>query len=216
MKIVQVLKMVVMGCVASTIVNFFIKPISARKQLRDDIKKATNSLGIMMTMITHSFLSGTEEELQSPAFVNASNQYKAVFKSMVKDLGEAKYEHYVAGTEEAYRIMARVVKSLERLSLDISGLRSAAATQFSLLKQPSGDGVVTPLYPTLSENVNNPIEHAFSNLSAIIELPESGPPSEDGGSVLSRAQTLPSGIQTATTAAAIFSTFIAHLGPPMV
>jgi hypothetical protein len=223
-KVTQVLKMVVMGCIASAAVSLFVKPLSARKQLRDDIRKATDSLGIMMTTITRSFLSGTEDELKSEAFIDASEQYKVVFKAMVKDLGEAKFEHYLAGTEEAFHIVARLVKCLERLSLDISGLRSAATTQFSLLEKSSRDGVLTPLGRSLSDMAVSPLSHQdlanieqrFGNLAAIEEMSEDGLLSEDDGSVLSESRRMRSEPQTAVTAADIFLIFISYLGPPMV
>lgn len=222
-KVVQVLKIVVMGCIASAAVSLLVKPVSARKQLRDDIRKATDCLGIMMTTITRCFLSGSEEELKSETFLDASKQYKVIFKAMVKDLGEAKYEHYLAGTEEAYHIVARLVKCLERLSLDISGLRSAATTQFSLLEKSSRDGILTPVgrslsdsaVPGLSHQDLAHIEHRFGGLASIEEISE-GHLSEDDGSILIGSRTIPSEAQTAVTAADIFSVFITHLGPPMV
>ena len=64
--------------------------------------RVTDSFGDMLAMITRGFLNGSEEELHNPSFIAASNRYKSVFTSLTKNLKEAKYEHYVFGTESEY------------------------------------------------------------------------------------------------------------------
>lgn len=113
-KVVQVLKMVLMGITAATFVSLVIKPISARDLLRDDMRKATSVLGDMLTTITHSFLLGAEDELKQPEYLQSSGKFKSTFSSMTKNMGEAKKEHYVLGTEREYRIEARLVKYVTR------------------------------------------------------------------------------------------------------
>ncbi|GME41128.1 ribosomal protein l19 [Neofusicoccum parvum] len=115
-KVVQVLKMVFMGITAATVVSLLIKPVSARNLLRDDMRKATDVLGDMLVGITHSFLSGTEEELKQPEYLQSSSKFKSSFSSMTKNLGEAKKEHYVLGTEQEYHLESRLV------SMSASGL----------------------------------------------------------------------------------------------
>lgn len=225
-KVSQVLKMVIMGIVASTAVSLLIRPISARKELRDDLRKATDSLGEMLTIITRSFLSGSEEELKHPVFVAASLQYKSIFRSLVKNLGEAKYEHYVLGTEEEYRIESRLVKCMERLTQKIGGLRSSAETQFTLMSKSGGeenapltssssfsDFFASPIAsPSLSHT-----ERRTSILASIDELPkDSSGSGDERGTKAGPSWNIPSGIQSSLTAADMFSIFIAHLGPPMV
>ncbi|EOD44462.1 putative 60s ribosomal protein l19 protein [Neofusicoccum parvum UCRNP2] len=110
-KVVQVLKMVFMGITAATVVSLLIKPVSARNLLRDDMRKATDVLGDMLVGITHSFLSGTEEELKQPEYLQSSSKFKSSFSSMTKNLGEAKKEHYVLGTEQEYHLESRLVRA---------------------------------------------------------------------------------------------------------
>ncbi|KAF2083558.1 hypothetical protein K490DRAFT_76468 [Saccharata proteae CBS 121410] len=216
-KVFQVMKMVIMGIIATTAVNLLIKPISARKELREDLRKTTDLLGDQLTMITRSFLSGSEEELKHPAYVAISDKYKSTFNSLLKNLAEAKKEHLLLGTEKEYRIEARLVRCLERLSQNIGGLRGAAQTQFALIaKQPSG-GVPTPM--TASSRVPSQIslfspesvQGGFGGLAAIDEATEDESPQEES----QPASTLPSGVQTAETPGDIFTVFITHLGPSM-
>jgi gas vesicle protein len=225
-KIWQVLKMVMMGTIASAAVSLLVRPISARKELRESMRKATGSLGEMLTGITRSFLSGSEQDVKTKSYVEASNLNKTIFKTMVQNLQEAKYEYYVLGKEEEYKIVARLVKSLEQLTQNIGGLRSAVDTQFSLLTKAenevngrgplnrSGSGVFSnhsspPLSPTQSAVT----ERRTSILASIDELPEESLESieEDGSQSISSLR-LPHGVQSS---ADMFSVFISHLGPPL-
>jgi hypothetical protein len=123
-KIWQVVKMVIMGTVSSTAVSLLIRPTFARKEFRDTFIKATDAMSEQLGIITQSFLTGSEQDLKDEAYIKASNQSQAVFKTLVKNLGEAKYEHYILGTEEEYKIEARLVKCLELMNHNIGGLRS--------------------------------------------------------------------------------------------
>lgn len=235
-KVWQVLKMIIMGCTFSSAVALFIRPTSARNEFRDTFIKATDAMGEMLTIITRSFLSGSEQDLKDATFLKASNQSKATFKNLVKNLGEAKYEHYILGTEQEYHIEHRLVKCLEQLTHNIGGLRSAAETQFSLLNQseePASNGPPLDL-PGLSNSSSgfSDLEHSpipspslshterrSSILASIDELPEESAEVSDEESQSGSRSTswrLPHGLQNNLTAADMFSVFIAHLGPPMV
>ncbi|KAF1963582.1 hypothetical protein CC80DRAFT_460415 [Byssothecium circinans] len=229
-KVWQVLKMIIMGTAASSAVALLVKPTSARNEFRDTFIKATDAMGEMLTDITRSFLSGSAKDLKTPSFIRASDQSKSTYKTLVKNLGEAKYEHYVLGTEEEHKIAARLVKCLEQLMQSIGGLRSAAETQFTLLAQADGQNgaamesssisftnstiETSPLLsPTLSHT-----ERRTSILASIDELPES--PAEisdddESGKPNSGAWKLPDSVQSNLTPADMFSVFIAQLGPPM-
>jgi gas vesicle protein len=236
-KVWQVLKMVIMGTVASSAVALLIRPTSARNEFRDTFIKATDAMAEMLTLITRSFLSGYEEDLKASAYLKASSQSKAAFKTLVKNLGEAKYEHYILGTEDQHAIEARLVKCLEQLVQSIGGLRSAAETQFTLLAQSegaqngngSGFGADFPTVSQgstiLSDHSPEPMlspslsiaERRSSILASIDELPEESAEVSDNESARldSRSWKLPSGLHSNLTAADMFSIFIAHLGPPM-
>jgi gas vesicle protein len=232
-KVWQVLKMVIMGTVASTAVSLLIRPTWARKEFRDTFIKATDAMSEMLGIITQSFLSGSAQDLKDDAYIKASNQSRAVFKTLVKNLSEAKYEHYILGTEEEHKIETRLVKCLELLNQNIGGLRSAAETQFTLLSQPEHiqDGIgmpslsrpTTALFgdrspsPILSPALSH-IERRTSILASIDEVPESSANVSDNESLRMSGGPwrLPQEMESNLTAPDMFSIFIAHLGPPMV
>ena len=235
-KVWQVLKMVIMGTIASSAVALLIRPTSARNEFRDTFIKATDVMGDMLTIITRSFLSGSEKDLKEKAFVKASNQSKALFRTLVKNLSEAKYEHYILGTEQEFEIEWQLVKCLEKLMQSIGGLRSAAETQFTLLAQSEqvgangeAPGVETPSLsksnsalfsdystsPALSPSLSH-TERRSSILASIDEVGESSAEVSDDDNERDRSWRLPDGLHSSLTAIDMFSIFIAQLGPPMV
>lgn len=233
-KIVQVMKMVIMGIISTSLVSVLIWPVSARTELRETMIKTTDSFGDMLTMITRGFLSGSETDLRSTSFNNALNRYKSVFTQLTKNLKEAKFEHYVLGTEDEYKIESSLVNCMQRLAQSIGGLRSAATTQFTLLAE--GAGIGTPINSMRYSRPQIHGESAFSTLigrqdrfailTAIEEASEEGSGTEDHqtqeqpepqrldsqGTEVSIASTI---MPTVRTPAEIFSRFLLVLGPSM-
>jgi len=225
-KVVQVMIMILMGVVATTAVSLLISPISAKSELKKDLIQVTDSFGDLLAMITRSFLNGSEEELQQQQFPDALDKYKKAFNSLTKNLKEAKYEHYIDGTEKEYQLEAKLVNCMQRLAQNIGGLRSAATTQFLLLAQPSVTGTTTPLstgyaptpkfscFPSLANDSMSPSEE-HSVLTSIDETPEDvsiensrlAHPFPDEESLAN---------STFNSASDIFSRFIMQLGPSMV
>ena len=223
-KVTQVMIMILMGVFATTAVSFIIWPVSAREELRRDLIQVTDSFGDLLAMITRGFLTGSEEELQQDSFQDASDKYKKVFTSLTKNLKEAKYEHYVVGTEKEYQLEAKLVNCIQRLAQNIGGLRSAAFTQFLLMAQPGVSGSVTPAstmyastpktgcFSVASNGITSSSEDP-SGLAAIDGMPEDAsfedcPPAhpfpEDGS------------VHSVTSPSDIFARFITQLGPSMV
>jgi hypothetical protein len=245
-KVWQVLKMIIMGCTASAAVSLLIRPISARNEFRNTFIKSTDAMADILNSITQGFLSGTQQDLKSETFVKATNQINSSFKILVKNLGEAKFEHYALGTEQEYEISERLVKCHEKLMQSIGGLRSAAETQFALLAQweepatPSetapGNGTVSSSFfsdlngpqspPHLTSPSLSHVERRNSILASIDELPEGSPEASAFASTDASDNESSQGngsspkksipMTTSLTPADMFSVFIAHLGPPMV
>ncbi|PWY92950.1 actin cortical patch component [Aspergillus heteromorphus CBS 117.55] len=134
-KISQVLKMVVMGVTITMAVSFLIFPISARKNLRSNLTTVTESLATMLALITESFLSGSEEELQTAEFIRTAARHKKSYAQLDKLVKEAKLEHFVAGTEKEYRLEKKLARWVQDITHNLGGLRSAALLQFQLIKQ---------------------------------------------------------------------------------
>lgn len=232
-KIVQVMKMVLLGILATSAVNILIFPKSARRDIRASIIEATDSFGDLLSMITRSFLSGSETDVRSTTFNNALSRYKSVFTQLTKNLQEAKLEHYVLGTEDEHKLEANLVKSLQTLAQSIGGLRSALQTQFTLLRETGvvDNGTPMNLTRTTPEVQNgstlNGRQDRFAALKAIEETSEEGSGAEDQQQALPgtvrrdlerrSTETTMSNMNMATvrTPAEIFSQFIIHLGPAM-
>ena len=229
-KIIQVMKMVIMGVGATCFVNLLIWPVSARKELRETIIKATDSFGEMLTVITRAFLSGSETEIRSQSFSNALSRYKSASMQLTKNLGEAKLEHYILGTEEEYKLEASLVNCMQRLAQSIGGLRSAATTQFTLLKEIGGGGTTPanraiPRFNGASMSSLDTMHDRFAVLTAIDEVSEEGSGGEDQHGTDCRPQlerteseeffSPDKFMPTAKSAGEIFSRFIMHLGPSM-
>ncbi|KAJ9156705.1 60S ribosomal protein L19 [Pleurostoma richardsiae] len=222
-KIVQVLKMLVFGISITSFVNLVVWRMSARGLLRQSMTKASTSLGNMLSMITHSFLSGAEEELTAPDFAIAIASYSSAYGQMTKNLREAKYEHYFVGDEKIYQIEKAVYKSMETLAQSIGGLRSAANTQFTLLKEKLRDpatGTLSPgssvFSPTLARTVSDTSKSGkdrFAVLSAIEEISDEG--SGEDGPKPNVPQRNGDVTRTFRTPTDIFELFIALQGPSM-
>ncbi|KAL1311552.1 hypothetical protein AAFC00_001671 [Neodothiora populina] len=229
-KVVQVLKMVIMGMAATTAVNLLIKPRYARKELCRDMTKVTDILGDKLIAITRAFLSGSEEEMRSSAYQRLDKDYRSTASSMRKNLNESRWEHYVVGTEKQYTIEANLVRCLQRLSQNMGGLSSAAATQFTFLKTPSNfsrqDSSMSSTSPSTldiprSNGASTPTQSIKGRptLESISETPEFGTspasrsspdpsnPSTLANSMLDSHQLLSPGD--------MFTTFIRQLGPPL-
>lgn len=218
-KVVQVLIMVIMGITGTTFVNLVVQPVSARKELYRDLTKTTDYLGDMLIAITRAFLSGNEAEMQGPDYQKVSKDLKASSSSLKKNLGEARSEHYFLGTEKQYRIEARLTQCLQRLSQNLGGLRSAAATQFALIKQSPMNGADTaqmstirssflasPFMSTEPESVMTP-----GSLDAIREVSEE----DDDSQGFPFNTSTSAGTQAPNSPADIFTASIQQLGPPM-
>lgn len=233
-KIVQVMKMVIMGMAASAAVSLLVWPVSSRTELRETMIQTMDSLGSMLTLITRGFLSGSESDLRSSSFNSAQSKYRAVFKTLTKNLREAKFEHYVLGTEDQYKLQSNLVDCMQRLAQSIGGLRSAATTQFQLLRETANHESSTPVnwghfsMPQMHGGSMSAAKHdRFAVLTAIEEASEEGSGtddqrSEDGGTVRKKngsdtepASNASTAMPTVRTPAEIFSRFITHLGPSM-
>lgn len=221
-KIVQIFKLLAFGITTTTGVNLLLWRVSARSLLRKSMISASTSLGDMLSKITHGFLSGNEDEFQSVEFKAASAAWYSNYAAMTKNLKEAKYEHYFAGHEQEYHLEKAVYRSMEALAQSIGGLRSAAVTQFELLKEEpifNSHDPTSPrsalFSPTFSRNLSGMLKSGHDRaaaLSAIDEAPNESSDDDRNRRKSNVEDPLPRVFQTP---ADIFELFIALLGPPM-
>lgn len=223
-KILQMLQILVIGVTTTTAVNLLLWRVSARILLRQSMIKASTSLGDMLSMITHSFLSGSEDELSMPEFKGAANAWRSNYAAMTKNLKESKYEYYAIGREKTYQLDKAVYKSMENLAQSIGGLKSAAHTQFELLKElpEATSGLLSPGTEFAPQNLGRSIATLLKSgkdrttvLSAIDEATD-----ESSSDDASRKKPVRSASQGEATPAFrapsdIFELFIELLGPSM-
>ncbi|CAH0004839.1 unnamed protein product [Clonostachys byssicola] len=222
-KIVQVLKMLVLGISFTSAINFLVWPVSARRVLRTAIVKASLALSDKLSIVSESFLNGSEEELKTKEYAQIRDSYNSAYSQITKMTREAKNEYYVVGREKLYQLDKALVKSVERLSQAIAGLRSALDTQFTLLKEtPTGsqqilDNVPLVLSPQTSPKIPRTLSELFvapiGDLSAINESDEDQKSQKN----LPRPKSDPSLDQTPMFRypSDIFAHFIELLGPSM-
>ncbi|PHH73147.1 hypothetical protein CDD83_4801 [Cordyceps sp. RAO-2017] len=134
-KILQVLKMLLVGISFTVAVNLLVWRVSARHVLRASTATALACLGDRLSLIAKSFLDGSEDEVNSAAYGRTTAHYNSAYDLMSKTLREAKLEYYFLGREAVYRLDKCLYKSVEALSQAVGGLRSALDTQFTLLKE---------------------------------------------------------------------------------
>lgn len=214
-KIVQVLKMLICGIIITVAVNLLLWRTSARSQLRESMTKASSSLGDMLGLISHGFLSGAEEEMHTSDFAKAEKGYDGAYSKMSKALREAKFEHYFVGDEKIYQFDKAVYKSLENLAQSIRGLRSAANTQFQLLKEPpSGtrSGSVSPSQPSSPSLLRSHSASFRNHLPTLSAIDEHSDESDQDQPARGRS---PNSAPTFRSPSDIFELFIALLGPSM-
>ena len=221
-KVTQVMKMVLLGIVFSTLVNFLILPVSARKGFRQDLLDVTDSLSDMVAMITRGFLTGSEKELEQRGFEEASATLKSQYASLSKNLKEGKWEHYVLGTEAQYKIEVKLLNCMRRLQQNLGGLRSAAMTQFSLLEQsqalggatPANQSIFTPTTAGLSTNLRR-IDSwmSFQENFATLEAADNEHSTAASSQILDADDQ--AGLPTARSSSEIFERFIMHFGPSL-
>lgn len=230
----QVLAMMILAFLIITVINLVVLPVSGRRDLRDNLLKATNAYATMLAGITSSFLSGSEEDSKHPALTAASDKFKTAFGSLDQNLIDSRKENYVRGAEKRYWIEKRLVVSMQRLSQDVGGLRSALAIQLWLLAESTQKDQQAKQAKT-----NSPLESSSQNASV----------ANPGTQVVVRDFALASGSDadthvsdallstsdyrpldsthkdfsllkpdgpSAATAGHVFATFIEELGPPMV
>jgi hypothetical protein len=228
----QVLMMVLCGIIVSTAVSYLIKPIYARHQLGESMINVTNAFGASLAAITHAFLTGSEDSLKTGTFSANWEQFNTVFSTLENDLQENKWELYLLGREDEYHIEKRLVRCMQTLAQSIKGLRSAADTQFVLLRQPNEQGMASPNMARSGASLMNSrdiqlLEHGLVPKSGVLSpIYESDNESNTNSGREGRASpivsspslnpTTTAALPTANSPGEIFERFTQQLGPSMV
>ncbi|KAK6360551.1 hypothetical protein TWF730_006691 [Orbilia blumenaviensis] len=222
-KIMQTVAMAVCAIVISTTLSNIMWPSFAVIELRKSMVTSTRAFSEMLEAITKGFIDGSEEPLQQTSFKKASADHRKTFTDLAKHLHEAKFEHYMKGTEVTYGLELRLVECLQRLAQALGGLQNAAKTQFSLLEQSDQTDPFLSEYPELQSSFTSSYPHTPSEGPArdYFDSPVEVRPSTSGtirtmASVASAASAVSEdGALVVVTGRTLFDQFIQHLGPSM-
>ncbi|KAM3499656.1 hypothetical protein MY10362_007093 [Beauveria mimosiformis] len=216
-RIVQVLKMLLIGITFSAAVNILVWPVAARQVLRKSIITASSTLSDRLSFVTRGFLIGSEEEVNSPEYHRVSKSYTAAYGLMTITLREAKLEYYVLGQERIYQYDKRLVKSLDSVSQAIGGLRSALNTQFTLLREgvaalAENQEITTADSALLSSKTSGRASTLMDVVERLSVIEEDDEPRSTPNS---RADPAQGQIPIFRVPSDIFALFMALLGPSM-
>lgn len=219
-KILQVLKMLLVGISFTIAVNMLVWRVSARHVLRKSIVTASECLSDRLSAIAKGFLDASEDDIQSPAYSQTTARYASAYAQMSNSLREAKLEYYLLSRETTYRLDKRLFASVETLSRTIGGLRSALDTQFTLKDVPAAapqtpSAIPSPARPPLSPRLMRAmsafVDESREPLSVIQEAedePRAHLPLTHSDPIMDKSPMF-------RTPSDIFSLFMARLGPPM-
>ncbi|KAH6900571.1 Fusaric acid resistance protein-like-domain-containing protein [Thelonectria olida] len=143
-KVAQVFKMLIMGISTTAAVNLLVWPQSARNSLRESMNGVSTSLADILSLIIESVTSASESDLASDKVLASSSAYSTAYSQMMKDLREAKFEHYFLGYETTYYNERSIAGSMEMLAQSLGGLRNAAHTQLTLVTKTKS-GLQSPM-----------------------------------------------------------------------
>lgn len=220
-KILQILKMVIAGVFCTMLVSLLVFPSSARINLKKNMTDVTDSLSDMLGLIARSFISGDEKELQDQEYIATNDRLKKASSKLTQNMKEAKYEHYFLGNERIVPLESKISQCLQRIGQSIGGLRSAAAMQFVISREPMNKTDPRMMRPRKSSFTATPtpgsFRHRFTDLNMLDTIAEDSftdnAASTSGteiGTDLGRRLSV-----EWRSPQQIFELFIEHLGPSM-
>lgn len=212
-KIIQILKMIIAGVICTMLISFLVFPSSGRLNLKKNVTEIADQLSDMLGLITRSFISGDEHELEDHDYVALSDQYKKSSAKLATNLKEAKYEHYFFGDERLATLESRLAQCLQMIGQSIGGLRSAAAMQFVIANVPldMSDPRIRKASLAWSETPNTRDQSLQSTVGVADPTPE---PQSVASSTPGLGLT-GQNPRSWRTPQQIFELFIQHLGPSM-
>ncbi|KAK9370809.1 Fusaric acid resistance protein-like-domain-containing protein [Lipomyces kononenkoae] len=135
--ILQVGVLVNLGVFVSATVCFLVFPVTAISKLKKACKDLMGTYTHILVIITRSFLSGTwGSKTEIEELFDAAG---SLISSLDTSIQEAKYEHYIRGTETEYFLQLRLIKSIESIMQHLGGLRSSWQMQWHLTNLQEGD-----------------------------------------------------------------------------
>ncbi|KAK9479292.1 Fusaric acid resistance protein-like-domain-containing protein [Lipomyces japonicus] len=118
------------GVAIAVSVCFLIFPYTAIGKLKQTSNNIMDTYSLILATLTRSFLAGTN--VTASEIENLFRNARSLFTKLDTYLGEAKFEHYIKGTEAEFFIHARLVKSIQSLTQHLGGLHSSLAMEWHL------------------------------------------------------------------------------------
>ncbi|OXG16573.1 hypothetical protein C361_04943 [Cryptococcus neoformans Tu259-1] len=136
-KLIEILLIVFTGVCITNLVCITVAPVSATSNLQKSISKSLNSFSRLLDLLTSTFLleKSTVKE-KGLTLKDAVRDHSAAFKTLQKDLSEAKHERALDGRIRGRKLQLydAAIVSLGRLAQHLSSLRSSTRLQESLVR----------------------------------------------------------------------------------
>ncbi|CAO3590642.1 unnamed protein product [Absidia cylindrospora] len=135
-RIQQITSAVATGTLVTVTSCILFWPTSATKKLQNDLETTMTSYKVLLKLLTKTFLLDDDlpEFKANRVLQSAIESHRASFTSLQKSLKEAKLERLwnrqIRGCSEEYD---QIVKSMQRLSQHVGGLRSSCGIQFNYI-----------------------------------------------------------------------------------
>lgn len=186
-KVLQYFFIVLLGLTISNVVNYFLWPVKATRNLKRDMCSSTSQFSQFLSLVTRRFLQETRSDSLESAFNQAVLSNQSVFASLQKNLSESKYEYYLLGRESEFAILARITRSMKNLAQHLNALKASCDAQLGL---------------ALSHEQLHKDTNALNDVRIMPQQESEASTDAASSEVLRRADRL-------------IGAFVDHLGPPM-
>ncbi|CCH46988.1 putative membrane protein [Wickerhamomyces ciferrii] len=125
-------KIICCGSLLTILVCYIIIPTSATAKLKKDLNDSCSLMSSYLSRIESAFINrsdGNSNEINT-----LSSKIKKNTTTLNGSLEEAKYELYLAGREQEYRLFSNLVRSAQLLNSQLGGLKGSAEMQWSTLE----------------------------------------------------------------------------------
>ncbi|KAI9306638.1 Fusaric acid resistance protein-like-domain-containing protein [Cunninghamella echinulata] len=148
-RLMQITTAIAIGTLVTVASCIIFWPSSATKKLQCDLEATLTSYKVLLKLLTKTFLLDNDlpEFKANGTLQTAIESHRASFTSLQKSLKEAKLEclwnQQIRGCATEYE---QIIKSMERLSQHVGGLRSSCGIQFNYINNKNQHVPIEPSY----------------------------------------------------------------------
>lgn len=166
-RLVSTAQVVVIGSLISVSICYILWPNSAIDELRKSLNESYNVMSLGLSSIADCFLNGRKLSTQDIDQLNALKKNGAQLKS---SLEEARFELYVLGREDEYKVFEELVNTTISLSRHLQALRWSTEMQWHLLHEEAAKPSVSSYTSQTFDHFVNPQSNPNS-INSSIHLP---------------------------------------------